>query len=65
MNKNKAYAPVSYQHAWLSLCGHGTQCTVSVSSQGCALGDNVYKGRFWQKIPDVSWIRLRINSEVE
>lgn len=63
MNKNTA--PVSYQHAWLSLCGSSTQRSVSVSSQGCALGDNVCEGCFWQKTPDVSSICLGINPELK
>lgn len=62
MNQNKAYAAVSYQHAWFSSCGHSTQSSISVSSQGCDLG---CESCFWQKTPDVSWISLGINPKLE
>lgn len=65
MNQNKAYAAVSYQHSWFSLCGHSSQSSISVSSQGCDLGNSVCESCFWQKTPDVSWISLGINPELE
>lgn len=57
MNKIKVCASIPYI-PWLSPCGHGTQCTVSVSSQGCDLGGNACKRYFWLKTPHISWIHL-------